>query len=461
MSHNVKMPEKLRIAAADSGYDTRVRQLAQRVTERFRYHSIELPDGSVLPGLQSIDHLRWRFGLFGLPEDLRGKRVLDIGAWDGWFSFECERRGAEVVATDCVALDTFLEARELLGSRVEYLALDVGQLSAQRLGRFDIVLFLGVLYHLRHPLLGLEKVVELCTDIALIESFVIESEARAVPAVLEFYERGELGGQIDNWCGPSPEALLAMCRSAGFAQSELRDITNRRASVVCRRRWPELTKDGSAAAHLVSAVSNRSWSARFHPAKEEYICCYFKSDRTELAIEDVAIEVDGYGVPCLAVTANGPGAWQANCLRPPGLDAGRHRVQMRLGLGGRSNAVEFSMLDETGAEVGAASHTLPPEAPELCSVEFQASRDLRIALNRGGALVCYFRSGAESLGIADVAIEVGGAAVQAQTVSSPEAGVWQANVLLTQALAPGAPVRLRLGAGAWSEALIATTQTAA
>jgi tRNA (mo5U34)-methyltransferase len=447
------MPEKLRIAAADSGYDRRVRELAKSVTERFRYHSIELPDGSVLPGLQSLDHLRWRFGLFGLPEDLRGKRVLDIGAWDGWFSFECERRGAEVVATDCVPLDTFLEARELLGSRVEYLALDVGELSAQRLGRFDIVLFLGVLYHLRHPLLGLEKVLELCTDTALIESFVIEREARAVPAVMEFYERGELGGQIDNWCGPSPEALLAMCRSAGFAQADLRDITNQRASVVCRRRWPDIVEDSATPAHLVSAVSNRSWSARFHPAKEEYICCYFKSDRSTLAIEDVAIEVDGYGVPCLAAAANGPGAWQANCLRPAGLDPGRHRVRMRLGLGGRSNAVEFSMLDETGAEVGAASHDLPAEAPEFCSVEFQASRDLRIALNRGGALVCYFRSNAESLGIVDVGIELGGLAVQPQTVSSPEPGVWQANVLLTEALEPGAAARVRLGMGAWSKAL--------
>ena len=83
--------------------------------------------------------------------------MLDVGAWDGWFSFECERRGADVVAVDCVALDTFIEAKQLIGSKVEYLTLDVNELSAQRLGRFDIVLFFGVLYHLRHPLLGLEK----------------------------------------------------------------------------------------------------------------------------------------------------------------------------------------------------------------------------------------------------------------------------------------------------------------
>src|SRR5580704_17949096 len=142
----------------DSGFTESIRQMSERVQARFRYHSIELPNGSVLPGLQTVEHLRWRLGLFGLPEDLRGKRVLDVGAWDGWFSFECERRGAEVVAVDCVELDTFLEARELLGSRVEYHALDIAELSAKRLGRFDIVLFLGFLYHLRHPLLGLEKV---------------------------------------------------------------------------------------------------------------------------------------------------------------------------------------------------------------------------------------------------------------------------------------------------------------
>jgi tRNA (mo5U34)-methyltransferase len=448
--------QPLRIAAADSGYDKRVRELAASVSQRFRYHSIELPDGSVLPGLQSVEHLRWRLGLFGLPEDLRGKRVLDIGAWDGWFSFECERRGAEVVATDCVELDTFLEARELLGSRVEYRALDVGELSAARLGRFDIVLFLGVLYHLRHPLLGLEKVVELCTDMALIESFVIARETRDVPTVMEFYERGELGGQIDNWCGPSP----ALCRSAGFAQAELHDITNQRASVVCRRRWPEPVSGVHAPAHLVphlvSAVSNRSWSARFHPAKEEYICCYFKDAGVALEPDDVMIEVDGFGVPCLAVSPNGPGAWQANCLRPPGLDPGRHTVRLRLRAGERSNAVEFSMLNESGSEITEPALALPAEPPELCSVEFQASQDLRIALNRGGALVCYFRSSAESLGTPDVDIEVAGVVVRGQTISSPEPGVWQANILLTEALPPAARVRIRLGNGPWSQSLPAS-----
>jgi tRNA (mo5U34)-methyltransferase len=442
--------DRFRVAAGDAGFEERIQRLSESVHARFRYHSIELPDGSVLPGLQTVEHLRWRLGLFDLPQDLHGKRVLDIGAWDGWFSFECERRGAEVVAVDCVELDTFLEAKELLGSKVEYLTLDVNELSARKLGRFDIVLFFGVLYHLRHPLLGLEKALELSMDRVLIESFVIPSEQRAIPAVMEFYERTELGGQMDNWCGPSPECLLALCRAAGFAQVALRDVTNQRASVICSRHWPLPDRVSGPAPHLHSAVNNRTWAASFHPLKDEYLCCYFKCQANELVPDAVRIEVDGFGVPSLTVTANGPNAWQANCLRPPGLEAGRHRVRMRVEGSALSNAVEFVMLDEAGGDVSTQSRDLPPEAPELCSAEYQGSGDLRIALNRGGSLICYFRSQAESLGVSDVAVDAGGKMLRPHTVGSVGGNVWQANIFLTKPLECDIPVRIRLGNGPWS-----------
>jgi tRNA (mo5U34)-methyltransferase len=448
---------EVRIAAGDRGFEERIQRLADRVLSRFRYHSIELPDGSVLPGLQSLEHLRWRLDLFGLPQDLRGKRVLDVGAWDGWFSFECERRGAVVVAVDCVALDTFIEAKDLLGSRVEYLTLDVNELSTRRLGRFDIVLFFGVLYHLRHPLMGLEKAVELSTDLALIESFVIQPENRAIPAVMEFYERAELGGQIDNWCGPSPECLLSMCRSAGFAQVELKDVTNQRASVICKRHWPEPDPVPSVPApQLHAVINNRTYISVFHPLKEEYICCYFKCEEHGLTTDSLFVEVDGYGVQVLVVAENGPAGYQANCLRPAGLEPGRHEVRIRTLRSGRSNPAAFTMLDESGQEIHTSSAHLPAEPPELCSAEYRPPGDLRFAINRGGTLVCYFRSSARAMIPADVTIEREGIPTRADTISSLGDNVWQANVLLDHRPNPAIKVRLRLGEGAWSEGLPVT-----
>ena len=442
----------VRIAAGDHEYEAGIQQLAGRVLSRFRYHSIDLPDGSVLPGLQTLEHLRWRLDRFGLPADLRGKRVIDIGAWDGWFSFECERRGAEVIAVDCVALDTFIEAKQLIGSKVEYLTLDVNELSAQRLGRFDIVLFFGVLYHLRHPLLGLEKAVELSTDLALVESFVIPAEQRQIPAVMEFYERGDLGGQIDNWFGPTPECVVAMCRSAGFAQAELRDVSNQRVSVLCRRRWPEPDPEPTEAApQLHAAVNNRTFVSTFHPNKDEYLCCFFKSPAAALSADSVFVEVDGFGTQTLVVAAT-EGGWQANCIRPPGLTPGLHEVRVRTWHSARSNEVALTMLHESGRDVTTARAGLPTTRPDLCSVEFRSTGDLRLAVNRGGSLVCYFRSEAKSISAEDVAIEVEGRSSPAHTISELGDGVWQANVLLERPVSPGSAVRVRLGEGEWSEA---------
>src|SRR5690349_9352773 len=92
------------------------------------WHSFELPDGSRIDGVCDLEALRRRVSQFPIPADLRGKRVLDIGAWDGWFSFEMERRGAEVVAIDRWDNPRFHEIRRLLGSRVEYRQLDVYEL---------------------------------------------------------------------------------------------------------------------------------------------------------------------------------------------------------------------------------------------------------------------------------------------------------------------------------------------
>lgn len=161
------------------------------------YHNFDLPDGRRINGALSIEALRSRVASYGLPEDLHGMRVLDIGPWDGFFTFEMERRGAEVVAIDYVDLDTFRELHAAFGSRSQYLQMDVYELDPRRHGIFDIVLCLGVLYHLKHPLLALEKICAVTRDRCIVESFVIDAAPanrhQGIPYA-EFYETDELGG---------------------------------------------------------------------------------------------------------------------------------------------------------------------------------------------------------------------------------------------------------------------------
>ena len=239
------------------------------------YHSVRLADGTVISGLVSVEALQARLRSFPIPGDLTGKRLLDVGAATGGCSFEMERRGAEVVAVDCVEYEEFHIARKLLGSSVEYHILDVEELTPERLGRFDIILFLGVLYHLRHPLLGLEKICALTNDTAFVESFVNDAlpaaDARDGACLLEFYERDELGGQIDNWFGPNTQCLMALCRSAGFARVNLEYFSDRRAGVTCRRHWEPVPANPAAPPPWINAaINNRTGDIYFHPAKDEY-----------------------------------------------------------------------------------------------------------------------------------------------------------------------------------------------
>jgi tRNA (mo5U34)-methyltransferase len=182
--------------------------------------------------------------------DLRGRTVLDIGAWDGFFSFYAERNGAARV----VALDHFVwsidfsrvpvpwstrQARDawhhqklpgkrgfdlahrVLDSRVETMVADFMETDLSALGQFEIVLYLGVLYHQRHPLLALERLAQVTREVA-----IIETEAIAVPrfedrAFCQFFETDELAGDSTNWWSPNARALVGMCRAAGFREVEL------------------------------------------------------------------------------------------------------------------------------------------------------------------------------------------------------------------------------------------------
>jgi tRNA (mo5U34)-methyltransferase len=346
------------------------RQKLQELERLGWYHSIELPDGRVIPGFQTIEQLRARLAQFRIPEDLRGKRVLDIGTWDGWFSFEMERRGAEVVAIDSTEHERFRVAHELLGSKVEYRIENVCRLSPEKIGYFDIVLFLGVLYHLKHPMLALEKVCELSTDLVAVESFVIDdgSDLSAEP-VMKFYEATELCGQFDNWVGPNTACLLAMCRSAGFASVDLQSVIDHRAHVTCKRRWPEPIATRERPSHqppYLTAVENAATHGRkFSSADDDYVAMWFKSSRPDLTPADVFPRIGPYGSHPVFVRSTGVDGWQVNCKLPPGLASGWHEATLRTSNSGWGNAVRIGVDLLLANSVDAPRTANPTEAREI------------------------------------------------------------------------------------------------
>lgn len=300
------------------------------------WHSFELPDGTQIKGVCDLAGLKDRIGQFPIPQDLRGKRVLDIGTWDGWFAFEMERRGAEVVAIDNWDNPLFREMHARLVSKVDYRQIDMYQLVPERIGRFDIVLFMGVLYHLKHPLLALERVCALTTELAAVDSFILREQHRpgdhlARRPIMEFYETDEMGGQTDNWVAPSLECLLAFCRTAGFARAELRNVIEHSACIACYRRWPDPALGAKAGPELLDASHNINGGINFDSSADECISVWFRAAARHLTRDDVRPQAGEYGVRPIHLASLGDDVWQANFKLPPGLVAGWHDVTLRLG----------------------------------------------------------------------------------------------------------------------------------
>lgn len=207
-------------------------ELAARAAGLRWYHSIDLGQGVVSRG---VDDSAFRLARLDLPASFAGRSVLDVGAWDGFFSFEAERRGAaRVVATDYYSWHGpgwgskagFQLAREARGSNVEDVDIDVMDLAPERVGMFDIVLLLGVLYHLKHPLLALERVASVTRDLLVLET-VVDLVGIGRPAVA-FYPGRELNDDPTNWWGPNAPAVHGMLRSVGFGR--VRTVTPARSA---------------------------------------------------------------------------------------------------------------------------------------------------------------------------------------------------------------------------------------
>lgn len=193
------------------------------MTIRF-FHSFEHP--APIQGTRPIDEQKhYADIIFRYP--VSGKTVLDIGAWDGYFSFEAERRGASrVLATDHFCWsgpgwgtkDGFNYIHQALKSKVESVDVDVVDLDNKKLGTFDFVMMLGVLYHLKDPFGGLEKVAAMTSDCLVIETLSDMNDVNE--PVARYYLFDEFGGDPTNYWGPNILCLESMLRELGFTRFE-------------------------------------------------------------------------------------------------------------------------------------------------------------------------------------------------------------------------------------------------
>lgn len=195
-----------------------LRALQADVSALSWYHTIDLGHGIVTPGI--FNTLKY-VDRYGIPAGLAGRSVLDIGAYNGFFTIEAKRRGAaRVVAMDRWGLPDSPErtafdlAVKATGVDVECIKGDVYDLTPDAAGRFDLVFFFGVLYHLKYPLLALERIAGVTDGTLLLETH-LDALALTRPA-MAFYPGNELEGDGTNWCGPNPEAVEAMLKVAGF-----------------------------------------------------------------------------------------------------------------------------------------------------------------------------------------------------------------------------------------------------
>jgi tRNA (mo5U34)-methyltransferase len=203
-------------------------EIKARLDEIGWYHTQELGPDLTTPGMFD---LRPYVDRYGIPADLTGKRVLDVGTFEGFWAFELERRGADVVALDVDRIqeldwpprlrpaedgrrgEGFELARRALGSSARRVGCSIYEATPERLeGQFDLVFCGSVLIHLRDPMLALERMAGLCSG-----QFILADEYSRRLAWLPF-GGAEFRGETpwSTWWRPAPKTWRAMVRVAGF-----------------------------------------------------------------------------------------------------------------------------------------------------------------------------------------------------------------------------------------------------
>jgi len=215
------------------------------------YHNVVFTPGVMSnPSNSDYPASRWRVLAPLIPADLRGKSVLDIGCNSGFFSLEMKKRGADrVVGVDIMP---HLLAQSRFASHWFDLPLELhecGAYDVQSLGsEFDIVVFIGVLYHLKHPLYALEQIASICKETMYFQSVIRGSAGDIEPRddypvnevdafnhpnwpKLYFIEK-KFNGDESNWWFATRSCLKAMLRTSGFRTIE--DTSNSEI-FVCRK----------------------------------------------------------------------------------------------------------------------------------------------------------------------------------------------------------------------------------
>lgn len=190
------------------------------------FHTIDLGNGDITPGSKTVEILSREFVNTFDRVDLTGKTMLDVGAWNGAFTAEAVRRGAShVTALDHVtwnrpgwygreSFDHVVKTLKLPATAVD-LDLDTPGLSLAHLGTFDVVLFLGVFYHLNDPLAALREVASAAKEVLVVESYV---ERAFDPApIMRFHREGFYGDETNKWA-PSVACIMELLRDLGFVR---------------------------------------------------------------------------------------------------------------------------------------------------------------------------------------------------------------------------------------------------
>jgi tRNA (mo5U34)-methyltransferase len=210
--------------------------LQERIDAITWCHPLNLGGIETRPQWHVWRRFRRRLQFLQIPQDLRGQTVLDIGAWDGFFSFECERRGAKrVLAIDTYAWDNygkdgFLLAHEMLKSKVESQRCAAEDIDAATLGTFDLVLFLGVFYHLRSPIQVLDRIRAVTAGTLICETHALVPAFHENYPLVSFFpgDGHEAGLKYEFSSEPTIEAMRQMLRSSGFTNVDIKHTPSMR-----------------------------------------------------------------------------------------------------------------------------------------------------------------------------------------------------------------------------------------